>query len=81
MTSTLATLMERLYPSVFNANFVSLVGQIPLIIATVFFLMENGLGMKADDSIDNEKLYLYCGIALFWFTTHDLMDGQRARRL
>ena len=73
--------LEKLYPSALNANFVTLIGQLPMPIIAVIFLYKMGFNLSAGSSKNIDPLFFWAGLGLIWFTGNDLMDGIRARRL
>lgn len=71
---------ERIYPNAFNANFVTLMGQIPQLITLALLFKTMGFDISGDTSRNDDNVFFFCGLAILWFTQHDLMDGARARR-
>lgn len=71
---------ERIYPDSLNANFVTIIGQVPQLITTLIFLFHFGFDPMVDQPVENHKYFIWSGLALMWFNHHDLMDGMRARR-
>ena len=50
-------------------------GQIPLILAFINLSFKMGFDITGDSTRNVDQSFLYLGIALIWFTQHDLMDG------
>jgi phosphatidylglycerophosphate synthase len=71
---------ERIYPEFLNANFITMVGQIPQLLTLLMVMFTMGLDLRGDSSSNYDRAFYWCGLALFWFNHHDLMDGVRARR-
>lgn len=78
--ATVTKITERIYPNVFNANFVTLMGQIPQLITLALLFKKMGLDISGDTSRNDDSVFFWCGLSILWFTQHDLMDGARARR-
>lgn len=71
---------ERIYPDSLNANFVTIMGQVPQILTFLLLLLKVGLDLRGGCSANCNCAFYYCSLALYWFNHHDLMDGVRARR-
>jgi phosphatidylglycerophosphate synthase len=78
--ATVTPFTEMIYPDAFNANFVTLMGQIPQLLTLILALWRMGLDLRGDSSNNHDCTFFWCGLALYWFNQHDLMDGFRARR-
>jgi phosphatidylglycerophosphate synthase len=56
-----------------------LIGQVPQLVLILVVFSE--LGTKMDTSEPaKDHLFLYCALAVQWFSQFDIMDGLRARR-
>ena len=68
--------IEKMLPSKWSANTVTLIGQLPLLLVNFYFWSFN----TKFDKVDNHA-FIIMALALQWFSLFDVMDGMRARRL
>jgi hypothetical protein len=81
LLDTVTGFWERLYPSMFNANFITILGLIPQFFTTAWIIYSIGVDATSGAEKNDDRLFTWAGLALLWFNQHDLMDGVRARRL
>ena len=79
LSDTLCTWIEEIIPHKLSANFVTLLGQVPLIIFTFWIIYNEGPGIGPDYLLKKETCLMAAGV-IQWFSILDIVDGLRARK-
>ena len=59
--------LERMWPSFFSANSLTLMGQFPVLLMLFYVFYTQGTNLSPDDLIDRKSL-LACGFVIAWFS-------------
>jgi len=67
-------------PEFLSANSVTIIGQLPIQIMILVIFSQVGTNISTNDPVPG-IIYILNGLAIYWFSIWDIMDGNRARRL
>ena len=67
LLKTVTGFFEWVYPDMFNANFITMVGLIPQFVTTAWIVQAFGFDGTKGSEKNDDQYFIWSGLALLWF--------------